>query len=64
MTPFSFLCDVTDQHKHGQGVLRSQEKSWKVGENREGQGKSGNFIRVARKKSIIVFSVYSMGVVP
>ena len=31
-------------------VLRSQEKSWKVRENGEGQGKSGNFIRVARKK--------------
>ena len=36
------------------GVLRSQEKSGKT----ERVGKSGNFITVARKKSIIVFSIY------
>ena len=42
----------------GQGKSGSFKKSWKVGENGEGQGKSGNFITVARKKSIRVFSVF------
>jgi len=44
--------------RRGQGKSGSFKKSGKVRENGEGQGKSGNFITVARKKSIIVFSIY------
>ena len=42
----------------GQGKLGSFKKSGKVMESQVKWRGSGNFITVARKKSIIVFSIY------